>query len=225
MAYSLVPPFRTRRPISLKRLWDNGINGVASGEVALDLFFAPGGFELRHQISRADYIFSQSANHLERTAIDQRNREHQIIGRVLHGDVAMVRQHRLYLLEQFLPGGILMLAAGKGIQMSGFNFVNQFDGIALGGNQIVPAPGDHGAFGQAQAPGRQLDRDDGDRRRARHQCCARAERPVWREGSWANNHSNQRRRFRRIGLPLSEEELLTARNAKKSAKEAGDSRP
>src|ERR1041385_6194396 len=36
--------------------------------------------------------------------------ENQIIRRVLHGDVAIVRQQHLDVLEQFLPTGILQLA-------------------------------------------------------------------------------------------------------------------
>ena len=53
------------------------------------------------------------ANQLKRAGIHQRNREHQVVGRVLHGDVAMSRQHRLDLVEKLLPAGILELGPGR----------------------------------------------------------------------------------------------------------------
>ena len=62
----------------------------------------------------------------------------------------MLRQDRLQLVEQLLPAGILMLLAGKGIEVSGFNLVHQFYRLALGGNQVKPAPRHHQARRQAE---------------------------------------------------------------------------
>ena len=57
----------------------------------------------------------------------------------------MIGQHRLQLLEQLLPAGILVFLAGKGIEVSGLNLVHQFDRFAFGRNQIKPAPRHHQA--------------------------------------------------------------------------------
>ena len=34
--------------------------------------------------------------------------------------------------------------------MTGFDFVDEFDGIAFGGDEVIPATGDHEAFGKAE---------------------------------------------------------------------------
>ena len=93
------------------------VNGVTSEKVGLDLLFAPSGLKLRHQIGRTDHVLAQAADQFECAAIHQRNVEHQVVRRVLHGDVAVIREHRLYLIEQFLPCGVLALAAGKRVEV------------------------------------------------------------------------------------------------------------
>jgi hypothetical protein len=133
------------RPLSdfLKGRRHNRIHAVAGGKVRLDLLFAPGGFELCDQIGGTDHVLSQAAQQLNRSAIDQRNREHDVVGRILHGDVAVRCEHRLQAVEQFLPAGILALAAGQGIEVASFDLVNQFDRFALRRDQVKPAPRDH----------------------------------------------------------------------------------
>ena len=54
----------------------------------------------------------------------------EIVNTMLFGEYCMarsrcVRQHRLQLFEQFLPAGILMLFAGQGIEVPGFDLVHQ----------------------------------------------------------------------------------------------------
>ncbi len=129
---------------------DNGVDAVARREVRLDLLFAPGGFELRHQVRGTDDVLSQAAQQVDGAAVHQRNGEHAVVRRVLHGQVAMLGENRFQLVEQFLPAGILVLLAGQGIEVSGFNLVDQFDRLAFGGNQVEPAPGHHQARGQTE---------------------------------------------------------------------------
>ncbi len=118
--------------------------------MSFDLLVAPGSFELRNQVGGTDHIFPQPAQQLDGPAIDQRNREDDVVGRILHGDVAVGCEHRLQGVEKFLPSGILALAAGQGIEVAGFDFVDQFYRFTLRGNQIEPAPRDHETCGQAK---------------------------------------------------------------------------
>ena len=62
----------------------------------------------------------------------------------------MRSQHLLQSVEQLLPSGILFLHAGQGVQVPRLDLVHQFDGLALGGDQVVPAPGDHEPIGQPE---------------------------------------------------------------------------
>ena len=128
----------------------DGVNRIARREVRLDLFFAQSGFEQGHQIARTDHILAQSADQVDGARVHQRNGEDQIVGRILHRDIAMIGQDRFYLFEQFLPAGILALASGERVEMAGLNLVDQLYGFAFGRNQVVPAPGDHLTCGQSQ---------------------------------------------------------------------------
>ena len=127
----------------LKGCGHDRIHAVAGGKVSLDLFFAPGRFELRDQVGGADHVLPQSAQQLDGAAIDQRDSEDDVVGRILHGDVAVRCEHRLQGVEQLLPSGILALAAGQGIEMAGFDFVDQLYRFALRRNQVKPAARDH----------------------------------------------------------------------------------
>ena len=68
----------------------------------------------------------------------------------MHGDVAMIGENRFHLVEQFLPAGILALASGQGVEVAGFDLVNQFCRLATGRNQVEPTPSDHQIRGQAE---------------------------------------------------------------------------
>ena len=70
----------------------DGVNRIARGEVRLDLLLGQGRFKLRHQIAGADHVLAQSADQIDRARIHQRNREDQIIRRILHRDIAMIGQ-------------------------------------------------------------------------------------------------------------------------------------
>ncbi len=89
----------------------DGVDRIARREVRLDLFFAQGRLKLRHQVAGTDHVLAQSADQIDGAAIYQRNGEDQIIGRILHRDVAMIGEYCFHLVEQFLPAGILKLAA------------------------------------------------------------------------------------------------------------------
>ena len=82
-----------------ERLGHNGIDTVSRREVRLDLLGAPSGFELRHQIGGTDYVFAQAAQQIDGAAIDQRNGKNDVVGRVLHGEIEIVRQDGLQFVE------------------------------------------------------------------------------------------------------------------------------
>ena len=79
----------------LERRGHNGIDAVTRREVRLNLRFAPCGFELRHQIRRTHDVLAQTAQQVNRPAIHQRNGEDNIIRRILHRQIAIVRQDGL----------------------------------------------------------------------------------------------------------------------------------
>src|SRR5260370_20059129 len=109
----------------------NSVDGVARSEVRFDLLLGPSCFEWRDKIGRTDHVFSQTAKQFDRPAIDQRDCKDDVIRRILHRDVAIRREHRLQGVEQFLPSGILALAAGQGIKMASFNLMYQLDWFTL----------------------------------------------------------------------------------------------
>ena len=89
------------------------IHRVARAEVRFDLLLGPGGFELRHQVGRAEDVFAQAADQFDGAARRPARCEHDVIGRVLHGNVAMAGKHRLHVIEQLLPAGVLRLLPGR----------------------------------------------------------------------------------------------------------------
>ena len=127
----------------LERLGGNRVDHIARREVRLDLLFRQGRFKLRDQIRRANNVLAQPADHVRRSRIHHGNGEDNVVGRILHRHIAIRAQHLLQAVEQFLPSGILFLHARQGIQVSRFDLVNQFDGLAFGGDQVIPAPSDH----------------------------------------------------------------------------------
>jgi len=84
------PPVTHSPPDFLERCGGDGIYRVPRLEMSLDLLFRKSSLEQRYQIARADHIFPEAANQLQRAAVHQRNSENKIIRRILHGDVAML---------------------------------------------------------------------------------------------------------------------------------------
>ncbi len=77
----------------------DGIDAVARREVRLDLCLRPGGLELRDEIRGTDDVFSQAPQQVDSAAIHQRNGEDAVVGRVLHGEVAVLCQDGFELIE------------------------------------------------------------------------------------------------------------------------------
>ena len=134
----------------LEGLGGDGVDGVAGFEVSLDLVVGPSGFKLSDEVGGADDIFAKAANEIGGASVDHGDGKDDIVGRVLHGDVAVGGEHLLEAVEQLLPSGVLFLGAGEGVEVAGLDFVDQLAGLTLGGNEIVPAAGDHQAFGKAE---------------------------------------------------------------------------
>src|ERR1700683_1844117 len=118
--------------------------------MSFNLLFAPGSFELRYQVGGTDYVLAQATQQLDGSAIDQRNGEDDVVRRILHGDVAVRCEHRLQGVKKFLPSRILALAAGQGIEVPGFDLVDQLYRFALRGNKVEPASCDHQARRQTE---------------------------------------------------------------------------
>ena len=127
----------------LESLGSNGIDHIARRKVRLDLLIRQCRFKLRNQVGRADNILAQPADHVRRPRIHHRNREDKIVRRVLHRHIAMRSQNLLQGVEQFLPSRVLLLHPGQSIQVSRLNLVHQLNGLAFGGDQVIPAPRDH----------------------------------------------------------------------------------
>src|SRR5436190_15643770 len=56
-------------PNFLKRGCGDGVNRITRGKMSPDLFIRPCGFELGHQVTGADHVLAQPANHFQRAAI------------------------------------------------------------------------------------------------------------------------------------------------------------
>ena len=56
----------------------------------------------------------------------------------------------LQAVEKLLPSGVLPLGAGQRVEMSGLDLVDEFEGLALGRDEVVPAAGDHEILGQTE---------------------------------------------------------------------------
>src|ERR1039458_2144721 len=134
----------------LEGLGGERVDHVASFEVGLDLIVAPSGFELGDEVGGADNIFAETADHVGGSGIDHRNGEYDVVGRVLHGHIAIRGQHLLQALEQLLPSRVLLFGSGQRVEVSGPDLVDELDGRAFGGDQVVPAPRDHEAVGQSE---------------------------------------------------------------------------
>src|SRR5213082_2379735 len=100
----------------------------------------------------------------------------------------MICEHGLDLLKQLLPPRIEVLRAGQTVEMSGLDSVDQLDRLSACGDQVEPSPRNHQAV---QGRDRRWDRGDDDRKTTSRRYCARAGRPEWRKGPWANKYSKQ----------------------------------
>ena len=134
----------------LEGLGGDGVDGVAGLEVSLDLVVGPSGFELGDEVGGADDVLAQAADHVGGARIDHGNCKYNIVGRVLHGDVAVGGEHLLEAVEELLPSGVLFFGAGQGIEVAGFDLVHQLRRLALGRDEIVPAARDHQAFRKSE---------------------------------------------------------------------------
>ena len=73
----------------------SGVDDVAGFEVSLDLIVAPGGFELGDEVGGADDILAEAADHVGGTGIDHGDGKDDVVGRVLHGHIAIGSKHLL----------------------------------------------------------------------------------------------------------------------------------
>ena len=51
---------------------------------------------------------------------------------------------------EFLPGGVLRLGAGEGVELAGLDAVDELAGLAVGGDEVEPAAGDEGVLVEAE---------------------------------------------------------------------------
>ena len=90
----------------------------------LNLLVTQSSLELRHQVAGAEHVLAEPSNQFQSTAINQRDVENHVVGRVLHGDVVVGRENRFELLKKFLPARVLLFLARNRIEMAGLDFVN-----------------------------------------------------------------------------------------------------
>src|SRR5258706_10847761 len=137
-------------PNFLKSFRGQPVDDVTRRIVSSDLVIVHRRLELGDQILRTYYIFSQAADQIYCSCVDQRNGKYQIVRRILHRDIAVRRQEPLHAVEQFLPPRVDAFGAGKSVQMTRFNLVNKFGRLAISRDQIEPTARHHEAGGQSE---------------------------------------------------------------------------
>ena len=122
--------------------------------MAGDLLGGEHRFKLADEVGGADDPLAQAAQELDRPSVHHRHIHDGVIGRVLHGQGARARQHRLQASGQLLPARIEPLDAGQRVQPALLDAMHQLARLARGGHKVVPAPRDVGLLVQAEdAPG------------------------------------------------------------------------
>ena len=150
MSYSLVAAVAHAAPDFLEGGGGDRVHLLAGGEMGFDLFVEQRGLEARDQVGGADDVLAKAADQFHRAGVHQRDGEHDVVRRVLHGEVAVRRQHGLEIFEQLLPARVLALGAGQGVEMAGLDAVHQLARLALGGHNVIPAPCDHQVLGKSE---------------------------------------------------------------------------
>src|SRR6267378_1345138 len=97
----------------------NVVDRITRGEVRLHLFIGKSGFKLRDQVGGTYDVLTKTAHDFYGACVDQGDREHAVVGRVLHGDVAVLRKDRLEAVEESLPARVASLGTRQCVQMPG----------------------------------------------------------------------------------------------------------
>ena len=77
----------------------NAIDQIAGGVVSLHLFVCQGSFELSDEVAGTDHVLAEAPDHFQCATVHKRNCKDQIVGRILHRDVAVICEHALNVLE------------------------------------------------------------------------------------------------------------------------------
>src|ERR1017187_10396072 len=131
-------------------LGQNRVDGPLRDPVAGDLFFTQDRLKNADKVSRTYNPLAQPAQKLDRAGVHHRDVHDVIVGRVLHGQRARSRQHRLQAGGQFLPTGVESLGARQRVQPALFYSMHQLARLARGGHKVVPAGRDVRLLVQAQ---------------------------------------------------------------------------
>ena len=59
-------------------------------------------------------------------------------------------EHGFEFLLELLPGGVGVFAAGEGVELAGFDAVDELAGLAFGGDEVEPAAGDEAVLVEAE---------------------------------------------------------------------------
>src|SRR5262249_17937251 len=126
------------------------VNDVADNKMALNLLLGPGSFKASHQVTGADNLLAKAPHQLYGACVHQPDVRDEVVWGILHSHSAVSREHGLQVVPELLPGGVLALAAGQGIQVAGFNAMHQLCRLALLGDQVKPATSDHLVLAKTQ---------------------------------------------------------------------------
>lgn len=122
---------------------DDAIDGAACGGVRFELRAGPTGFIFLHEIGGGDDFGTETAHEFDGSGIDHGDIGNGIFRGVLHGHSFGFAQGFFEIVSQLFLAGVVKRVSGNGGERTGFNFVNEFFGSALGGNKIIPAAGAH----------------------------------------------------------------------------------
>src|SRR6185437_11657925 len=128
---------------------EDAVESLLRSVVRGDLVFGEDGLEEADKIGGADDILAEGADELYRSGVDHRDVHDGVARRVLHRDPGGAFEHLSEILFEFLPGGVLAGGAGERVEFAGLDAVDELAGLAVGGDEVVPAAGDEGV-GEAE---------------------------------------------------------------------------
>ena len=88
--------------------------------------------------------FADRAKEFNRAGVDHRDVHDGVVGGVLHGQAVVTCQDRCEAGGEFLPAGVDVLLTGQVVEPAGFDAMDELLRLTVGGDEVVPAPGDVG---------------------------------------------------------------------------------
>ncbi len=102
------------------------------------------------EIGGGDGFFAEGAKEFDGAGVDHGDVHDGVTRGVLHGDADCAGEEGLKLGFELLPGGVDGFCAGEGVELEGFDAMDQFPRLALRGDEVVPAACDVGVGVEAE---------------------------------------------------------------------------